>query len=93
MANLPTLDFAKFTHGTEVERQQIGQALTESLLDHGFVKLINHGLPDETIADLFDLVSQVGLILTPCLGNVLINKVAEIFRATIVRQEQDCLRS
>lgn len=61
MSNLPTLDFSLFTHGTQVERQELGQALAKSFVDHGFVKLINHGLPDETIADLLGLVCQLGL--------------------------------
>lgn len=56
MADLPTLDFSKFTYGTQTEKQQLGQALAKSLIDHGFVKLTNHGLPDETIADLLGLV-------------------------------------
>lgn len=56
MADLPTLDFSKFTYGTQDEKQQLGQALAKSLIDHGFVKLTNHGLPDETIADLLGLV-------------------------------------
>lgn len=57
--SLPTLDFAKFTHGTHGEKQQLGRALAQSFIDHGFVKLVNHGLPDETITDLLDLVCQV----------------------------------
>lgn len=56
MATLPTLDFAKFTQGSPLERQELGKSITKSFKDHGFVKLINHGLPDETITELLDLV-------------------------------------
>ncbi|KAG8156897.1 hypothetical protein KVR01_013310 [Diaporthe batatas] len=58
MANIATLDFAKFTHGTATERQHTGKALADSLIDHGFVKLVNHGLADETIADLIELLRR-----------------------------------
>jgi hypothetical protein len=93
MTNLPTLDFAKFTHGTQIERQEIGQALTKSFIDHGFVKLINHGLPDATIADLLELVSQVRLTLALYSDQVLIGKVAEVLCATIVGQATNLVRS
>lgn len=56
MTTLPTLDFSKFTDGSDVERQELGRSITQSFMDHGFVKLVNHGLPDETIAELLDLV-------------------------------------
>lgn len=44
--DLPTLDFAKYLHGTEAERFELCHALVESFRDHGFVKLVNHGLPE-----------------------------------------------
>lgn len=56
MTTLPTLDFSNFTQGSQFEREELGKSVTKSFIDHGFVKLINHGLPDETIAELLDLV-------------------------------------
>lgn len=66
MADLPTLDFSIFTHGTQVERLQLGQALAKSFIDHGFVKLINHGLRDETIAGLLGLVCPIRMFFALC---------------------------
>lgn len=58
MANLPTLDFAKFTHGSHLDQLKLGNALVKSFKDHGFVKLINHGLPNVTTESLLEFVCQ-----------------------------------
>ncbi|KAI1869767.1 hypothetical protein JX265_001999 [Neoarthrinium moseri] len=47
--DLPTLDFSHFTHGTDKQRVTLSEALVQAFKDHGFVKLINHGLPEETV--------------------------------------------
>ena len=49
--NLPTLDFSSFHHGPEKERLELANALVNSFRQHGFVKLINHGIPEEIVQD------------------------------------------
>lgn len=56
MANLPTLDFSKFTEGSHLDQVELGKALVDSFKNHGFVKLVNHGFPDETITTMLDFV-------------------------------------
>lgn len=56
MASLPTLDFSKFTHGSHLDQLKPGNALVKYFKDHGFVKLINHGLPDVTTEALLQFV-------------------------------------
>ena len=52
----PTLDLSRFTHGDDQERQQLATHLCASLSQHGFVKLVNHGVPDEAVSELFGWV-------------------------------------
>lgn len=47
--DLPTLDFAQFLHGSEEKRVELAVALVNSFESHGFVKLINHGIQEETV--------------------------------------------
>jgi len=51
--DLPTLDFSRFEDGSESERTELANVLVDSFEKHGFVKLVNHGVPDEVIYDLF----------------------------------------
>lgn len=53
---LPTLNLSLFTHGNEEERQKLASDLLDSLVQHGFVKIINHGVPEELISTMWDLV-------------------------------------
>ena len=53
---LPALDFSKFTAGSQAQKRELAEALVDSLDVHGFVKLINHGVPDEVVESLLDLV-------------------------------------
>ncbi|KAF2420958.1 putative gibberellin 20-oxidase [Tothia fuscella] len=46
---LPLLNMSAFRHGKEMESIQFSHRLLQSFTDHGFVKLINHGLPKETV--------------------------------------------
>ena len=50
--HVPTLDFSQFIQGTEEQRATTSHALVQSFRDHGFVKLVKHGISDETIAAL-----------------------------------------
>jgi isopenicillin N synthase-like dioxygenase len=49
MADLPTLDFSQFYLGSQDEKKQLGREIVQSFKDHGFVKLINPGIKDETV--------------------------------------------
>jgi isopenicillin N synthase-like dioxygenase len=52
---LPTLDLSHFLQdGT---RQEFADQLRNSLVQHGFVKIINHGIDESSVNQLFDKVS------------------------------------
>lgn len=52
---LPTLDLSHFLHdGT---RQEFADQLRDSLVQQGFVKIINHGIDESSVNQLFDKVS------------------------------------
>lgn len=55
-ADIPKLNFAKFSHGTDKDRQEFGQYLVKSLIDWGFVKVVNHGLSDQAVMDVMEAV-------------------------------------
>ncbi|RYP75060.1 hypothetical protein DL770_007485 [Monosporascus sp. CRB-9-2] len=44
-----TFDFAKFTHGNDLERSTLARELVASFKAHGSAKLVNHGLPDSMV--------------------------------------------
>lgn len=49
--DLPTLDFSQFLYGSEEKRFELAVALVDSFKSHGFVKLVNHGIREETVRD------------------------------------------
>ena len=53
---LPTLNLSLYTHGTPRERQQLASELLDSLAQHGFVKLVGHGISRESINELLKWV-------------------------------------
>lgn len=55
---LPTLDLSLYMHGNASERQKLASRLLDSLSEHGFVKLVGHGVSDERIDELFQWVSR-----------------------------------
>lgn len=55
--DLPTLDFSLFTKGNKAESKKCAQQIAQSFKDHGFVKLTNHGLPEETVKAYMGAVS------------------------------------
>jgi isopenicillin N synthase-like dioxygenase len=55
--DLHSFDFSKFVLGNELERVEFSQTLIESLRKHGFVRLVNHGFPDELVQAVFSWVS------------------------------------
>ncbi len=55
---LPTLDLSVFTDGgSDTDRNKFSSDLLSSLSKHGFVKLVNHGIPDYMVSKLFQWVS------------------------------------
>lgn len=59
MADLPTLDFSLFTKGNEAESKKCAEKIVQSFKDHGFVKLTNHGIPEETVKTYMGAVSKI----------------------------------
>lgn len=53
-----TLDFSHFLHGDNEHRHQFGKELIDALGRVGFVKIINHGIGDDDICQMFDFVRQ-----------------------------------
>ena len=54
--SLPILNLSLFTNGSAEDRATFAAQLLKSLLDHGFVKLCNHGISEEMVEDLFEWV-------------------------------------
>ncbi|KAI1186304.1 oxidoreductase [Nemania serpens] len=54
MADLPTLDCAGFSRQSEEDRVKFCKALVESFKAHGFAKLINTGIDEDTTSALLD---------------------------------------
>ncbi|KAL2870589.1 isopenicillin N synthase family dioxygenase [Aspergillus lucknowensis] len=52
--DIPVLDFADFTHGSQVQRDDFCRRLYAALSSLGFVKIRNHTIPDETLDRVFD---------------------------------------
>jgi isopenicillin N synthase-like dioxygenase len=52
---LPTLDLSHFLQ--DETRQEFADQLRDSLAQHGFVKIINHGIGESSVNQLFDKVS------------------------------------
>lgn len=70
---LPTVDLSRFTHGSDLERQQVASELLGSLSHSGFVKVVGHGIQDQVVAKMFEcvricLVSEVNNMLTLALS-------------------------
>ena len=53
---LPILDLSRFVLETELQRVEFAQLLVSSLVKHGFFELIDHGLSEASVQDLFDMV-------------------------------------
>lgn len=53
---LSRLDLSLFTSGNATDRRHFASDLLESLRRHGFVKIVNHGIPEHIVARLFQWV-------------------------------------
>ena len=54
---MPALDLSLYTDGNASQRTAFASQLLISLSEHGFVKLVGHGIADDRIAELFAWVS------------------------------------
>lgn len=50
------IDFSHFRHGTAEEKRACAKAIVSGFKDAGFIYLKNHGVPEETVKDLFQKV-------------------------------------
>ena len=53
-----TLDLSQFNEGSEAQRERFSGQLRDGLTQHGFVKVVGHGIPKQTVAELFGQVMQ-----------------------------------
>lgn len=56
---LPTVDISLFTNGDSCGRRQAALTLLESLRQHGFVKVVGHGICEKTIGQLMEWVNHL----------------------------------
>jgi len=52
-ANLPIFDFSRFRKGDQQERKAVSKEIIQAFKTFGFVYIINHGISQEKIKDLF----------------------------------------
>lgn len=57
MAQTP-LDLSLFTEGDSSQRQQFASELLKTLDQHGFVKIVGHGVPKSELEEFFAWVSN-----------------------------------
>jgi isopenicillin N synthase-like dioxygenase len=53
---LSPLDLSLFLRGDEKQRRQFADDFCGCLKQHGFAKLVNHGLSDEAVKELYHWV-------------------------------------
>lgn len=53
---VPSLDFSLFLGGTEHQRQEFCDQLLHAFSQLGFAKLVNHGIKEDVVQDLFEWV-------------------------------------
>ncbi|KAI9698687.1 MAG: hypothetical protein M1836_003797 [Candelina mexicana] len=51
---IPLIDFSLFLHGSPEEKLATAQSIVKGFKEAGFIYLKNHGLPKETVAQVFD---------------------------------------
>ncbi len=57
-SEIPSLDLAHFTIGNELEKKMFVNNLGEAFNNIGFVAIKNHGLSDQTIKNLYNIIQQ-----------------------------------
>ena len=54
---LPTVNLATFANGPDWRRKSEAKKLSDSLIAHGFVKVIDHGITNNVVDDIFKWAS------------------------------------
>ena len=57
--DIPTLDASTFSSGSDAQRAKFAADLVDIFSRQRFVKLVNHGVNDDIIRELFDWVGSV----------------------------------
>jgi isopenicillin N synthase-like dioxygenase len=58
--DLPVVDFSSWTTSQdEAPRRRVAQQLVEACQQVGFVRIINHSLPEATLDDAFDCMKRL----------------------------------
>jgi isopenicillin N synthase-like dioxygenase len=55
---LPVLDAMQFLHGSIPQRNEFANSLLNSCKKYGFVKIVNHGISDAVVSELFAWASK-----------------------------------
>lgn len=55
---IPVVDLSRFTEGTASQKADFVQQLGRAFEEVGFVSVMNHGIPDQLIADQYRLVQE-----------------------------------
>ncbi|MBU3743059.1 MAG: isopenicillin N synthase family oxygenase [Sediminibacterium sp.] len=56
--SIPVVDLSRFTEGTANQKADFVQQLGRAFEEVGFVSVMNHGIPDQLIADQYRLVQE-----------------------------------
>jgi hypothetical protein len=83
--DLPTLDFSHFLTGNPTQQIRLANDLVASFKKHGFVKLINHGISEERIQELFSWVFGSSCKTT---GRVVVNSHLRVAASFLCRLKQ-----
>lgn len=54
--SLPVVDLSLFTKGNDKDREQIASELVDGFSQHGFAKIIGHGIREAEVANVFEWV-------------------------------------
>ncbi|KAJ5884031.1 gibberellin 20-oxidase [Penicillium subrubescens] len=54
VTQLPLVDFGQFLHGNADQRQQAAKKLVDSFVNHGFVRLKNHGISRDFVQQIWE---------------------------------------
>ena len=55
--DLTTVNLNTFLNGPDWKRKQEATKLRDSFIEHGFVKVIDHGIPNHVVRGIFEWVS------------------------------------
>lgn len=56
VTQLPLVDFGFFLHGSTEQREQAAKKLVDSFVNHGFVRLNNHGISRDFVQQIWEWV-------------------------------------